>query len=63
MADTAACGSQATYVSAVLAVAAARGVTGTEALARITADAIDLYQSRLSTYSGHPVGDGSDQGR
>ncbi len=60
---TAACGTQATYVAAVLAVATARGVTDAEQIARVTQDAIDFWQSRLNTYSGHPVGDGSDQGR
>ena len=60
---SAACGTQATYVTNVLAVATARGVTDAEQLARITQEAIDFYVSRLSTYSGHPVGDGSDQGR
>lgn len=47
---------QAVYVANVLAAAAARGVTDVEALRRLRADAIDLWSSRLNTYSGAPSG-------
>ncbi len=48
---------QNAYVAAVIAVVQARGLTDPDALDRIRAEAVDVYQSRLAnTFSGRPSG-------
>jgi hypothetical protein len=55
MSDSAECGSQSQYVANVLAQAQSKNLTA-EQIARVTTDAIDTYQSYLSTSTGRPVG-------
>lgn len=55
--------SQATYIANVVAAAQARGVTDPDALSSLRRDAIDFWQTYLSTFSGVPLnGAGADCG-
>jgi len=49
-------GPQANFVASAVGFATARGVTDPTALARVATDAIDAYQSTLSTLSSYPLG-------
>lgn len=53
---SAAAGTEASYVTAVVAVATARGITDGEQLARIRSEARDMFESYLNTNTGRPIG-------